>query len=126
MHSRSITTYAFFLLIGILVLSVDSCYYDKEALLYPKNGTDSCSGINAAFATEIHPLIQHNCATSGCHIAADAAGGTILETYDQIVAKVARIDQRCIVEKSMPPGAPLTGTEISALKCWIEAGAPNN
>jgi uncharacterized membrane protein len=56
----------------------------------------------------------------------DAAGGTVLETYDQVKAKAGRIQQRAIVERSMPPGTPLTAGDIAILQCWISSGTPNN
>ena len=114
------------LFISIIALFVSGCYYDNEQLLYPAPATGGCSGINAKFSSDVAPIISAKCATAGCHNAASAAGGTVLETYAQISAKAVRIRQRCIVEKTMPPGGGLSTSEIAILNCWISSGIPNN
>ena len=114
------------LFISIIALFVSGCYYDNEQLLYPAPAAGSCAGINAKFSTDVAPIISSKCATAGCHNAASAAGGTVLETYAQISAKAVRIRQRCIVEKTMPPGGGLSTSEIAILNCWISSGIPNN
>lgn len=103
---------------------ISGCYYDKEELLYP-GSVVNCNTINAHF-TDVKPIIQAKCATTGCHNAASAAGNTVLETYDQISSKAARINQRALIDRTMPPSPPLTTTDIGILKCWINSGAPNN
>ena len=112
------------LLMIILVIVMKGCYYDKEELLYPVSNVN-CSSVNASF-TNVKTIIVANCATAGCHNAASGAGGTIFETYDQVKAKAARINQRTIIERSMPPGGSLSPNEIAILKCWINSGTPNN
>jgi uncharacterized membrane protein len=112
--------------IAIMVLSLSGCYYDHEETLYHKSATVDCTTINAKFSTDVAPIISGKCATSGCHDAASSAGGTVLTNYAQISAKAARINQRCIIDKTMPPGSPLTTTEVGILQCWINSGAPNN
>lgn len=119
------SAFAFFAFLLILFTG-NGCYYDKEDELYPGSGTISCTGVAAKFTTDVKPLLQSKCATSGCHNSASAAGGVVLETYAQIAGKSARINQRCVVEKTMPPGAPLNPTEIAIIKCWIDSGSPNN
>jgi uncharacterized membrane protein len=100
------------------------CYNDKEELLYPGSTID-CSTVSATFV-KVQTIITNKCNTSGCHNARNAAGGTVLETYDQVKAKADRINQRVIVEKTMPPGTALLTEEIAMLKCWISSGTPNN
>lgn len=100
------------------------CYYDREDLLYGSNA--DCSNIDAKFSTAITPLMQSKCAYSNCHDAGTSAGGVVLENYAQISASAGSIKVRCIDEKTMPPGTPLSSTEILALQCWINAGTPNN
>jgi uncharacterized membrane protein len=110
----------------VMIGITGGCYYDKEELLYPGTGTISCTTVSAKFGTDIKPIMQNKCATSGCHNTASAAGGVILVTYAQVNGKAARINQRCVITKDMPPSAPLTPSEIASLKCWIDSGAPNN
>ena len=94
-----------------------SCYYDKEELLYPQTNAADCSAAPAKYSTDISIIMQNKCATSGCHDAAGSAGGTVLENYTQVAAKATAINQRCIVNKDMPPGTSLTQAEINSLKC---------
>lgn len=113
-------------LAAVLISAATGCYYDKEELLYSGKATISCSSISAKFSTDANPIIQSKCSTSGCHDAAGAAGGAVLVTYDQIAALSARINQRCVVDKTMPASGPLSPAEIAVLKCWIDSGSPNN
>lgn len=108
----------------LLILMFTGCYYDKEDMLYPESNID-CGSIPAKF-TDVAPVIAQKCAGAGCHDAVTAAGATVLETYDQLKAKSARINQRVIIEKNMPPGTTLTPTEMAKIKCWINSGMPNN
>jgi len=108
----------------ILIILGEGCYYDKEEIIYPTASSD-CSTVNATFGN-VKSIMTSKCATAGCHNAAGAAGGTVLETYDQIKAKADRIRQRAIVERTMPPSAPLSTSEVAILKCWMSSGMPNN
>jgi len=113
------------LLFWLIVMGQVGCYYDKEELLYPE-GAVNCSTQPAAFKANIKPMIDSKCATAGCHDKTTAAGAVQLIVYDDVVAHAARIRQRCIVEKTMPPGAALSASETAALKCWLDNGMPNN
>jgi len=106
------------------LFAINSCYYDKEDLLYPV--TVDCATVNASYATNVSPLILSKCSYSGCHSAGSSAGGLVLESYTQVANSAGGINQRCIIEKTMPPSNPLTPNEIAILTCWINAGTPNN
>lgn len=108
-----------------IVITIQSCYYDKEELLYPESNTVNCSAINAKFSADVLPLITARCATSGCHDAT-ASGGLIFQNYAQISGVKDRINARAVVEKTMPSSGPLQPSEINIIRCWIESGAPNN
>ncbi len=116
----------FILMLPIMAANFTGCYYDKAELLYGASGTVNCTTISAKFSTDVKPVIQNKCATSGCHNAAGAAGGAVLETYTQIAAQSARIRQRCVIDKTMPSSGSLPAAEIAAIKCWIDSGGPNN
>jgi uncharacterized membrane protein len=111
-------------ILTVMPMLMAGCYYDKAELLYPDSLVD-CSTVAGTF-TKVKSIMENKCNTSGCHNAAGAAGGTVLETYDQVKAKTTRINQRAIVEKTMPPGNALSSEEIATLKCWISSGTPNN
>jgi uncharacterized membrane protein len=111
-------------LILILIAGLESCYYDNEEELYHLTPVD-CSTVNASFSQSVLPLITTKCATSGCHNAS-AAGGVVLQNYDQINAKADRIKQRVIVERTMPPGGGPTLDQANIISCWITNGKLNN
>jgi uncharacterized membrane protein len=113
----------FFLSVLLVMVMIPGCYYDKEDLLYVSM---DCSTTSAKFNVDVITIFQTKCNISGCHNTASAAGGIILDTYDKIYPLVARINQRCIVDKTMPASAPLPPAEIAVLNCWILSGAPNN
>lgn len=123
---RSIKKIIFIPVVSIMVATFTGCYYDNAELLYGGKGIINCTTVSATFNATVHPIIQSKCATSGCHNAASASGGSVLETYDQIKAQTARINQRCVLDKTMPTSGPLPSAEIAAIKCWIDSGAPNN
>lgn len=115
-----------FFLVVIAVSAIQSCYYDKEELLYPgSNAAVDCATVNAKFGADVLPLITSKCATPGCHDAT-ASGGVIFQNYAQINGVKDRINARAVVEKTMPAAAPLQPSEANIIKCWIESGAPNN
>ena len=120
---RKNTRFKFWISI-VSLICLSGCYYDKEELLYPGSNVN-CTSVNARF-TDVNAIIAVKCATAGCHNAAVAVGGTVLETYNDIKAKADRINQRAIIERTMPAGSPLSGSEIAILKCWISSGMPNN
>lgn len=109
-------------IITVMATVMTGCYYDKAELLYP-DGEVNCSAVSATYS-KVQAIMAGKC--NGCHNAGNAAGGTVLETYDQVKAKAGRIRQRVIVEKTMPPRGPLSSGEMAILQCWISSGTPNN
>jgi len=112
------------IILALFILLGASCTNDKAELLNPPQ-KNACDTLNATFVT-VKSIITTKCSSSRCHGAAGAKGGVILETYDQIKSKSDRIKQRAIIEKTMPPSAPLSTNDIAVLQCWFDAGMPNN
>ena len=123
---RALKQTIFILLFSIMAATFSGCYYDKAALLYPGTGTINCATVSAKFNADVKPIILSKCAIAGCHNAATASGGAVLETYNQVAALTARIKQRCVIDKNMPTSGPLAPAEIAVIKCWIDSGNPNN
>jgi hypothetical protein len=126
-----------FLLCGgsvLVSMGVESCYYDKEADLYPTTTTATCDTTNAKFAAFVTPLMVNSCAYSGCHSAASQASGINLGNYAAIKAYITAnkgvylgsID-RTAGYSAMPKGSgKLAACDITKLKNWINAGMLNN
>jgi len=112
------------LIVFLVPLVVGACYYDNEQALYHLKTLD-CSTINAKFSTDVLPIITANCATVSCHNST-GVGGVVLQTYDQISGKAARITQRVLIDKTMPPNGSLPTSQLNIIQCWINAGTPNN
>jgi len=108
---------------SILSLSFASCTKDigPNPDLVPK--TSFCDTIT--FAKHILPIFNSECVT--CH----SAGGQNpeLSNYNLIKTQVdgGRIKARMIDGPSfMPASGRLPDNQINLIKCWLDAGAPNN
>ena len=108
-----------------IAVFAQSCYYDNEEYLYPAEPV--CDTMDVSFSNDIMPIIQGNCSISGCHVAGGSGNG-IFEGYAGVKAKVdnGSLHQRVVVDKNMPPNAPLNECQIAQIDSWINAGAPNN
>lgn len=90
----------------------------------------TCDTLDISYAGIIAPLLQTHCL--GCHSAASASGGIILEGYNnantyamngRLYGSVAQLNGF----SPMPQGqGQLPACDIAQLKSWIDAGAPNN
>jgi hypothetical protein len=112
-HTLIIT--ALFIVIG--------CAYDNAEELYGEAG---CPPNGVSFTQNIEPIIQNNCAISGCHV--NGRQLPALETYEQIAANAQRILFRTS-NGTMPPvssGKSLTQEDIHQIDCWLKLGAPDN
>jgi hypothetical protein len=101
------------------------CYNDIEEELY-----GSCVTSNIHFQTVTQVLSANGC--NGCHSGAGASAGIDLSTYTGIstVAQNGRLYgsiSQSAGFKAMPQGgAKMSACDISRIKAWIDAGAPNN
>ena len=82
--------------------------------------TDPC--VEITFSGTVKPIIEANCAITGCH---GNRQSPLFTNDDQIIAAASRIKARTGAG-TMPPSGPLSATDIEAIACWVDAGAPNN
>lgn len=112
----------FLFFVGISVsVFFSSCYKDKEELLYPSNNTADCS--NPAVQkgvkfTAVQSVIQSNCVS--CH--GNVGTSPDLTNACNIVDGWSRINTRCVIQRNMPPSAPLNITDQQAITDWVIAG----
>ncbi len=115
------------LLLCIIVLMQESCYYDNEVYLY---GAAPCDTTGITYNQKIAPLIADRCFP--CHTAANANAGVVVEGYDALKAYVNDSSLMCVVRHEsgcspMPKNAAkLSACEIQLLQLWINQGSPNN
>lgn len=86
-----------------------------------------CSKINSGYAANIRPILNSaSCSTQGCHNANSQYGD--ITTYNGAKAMVnnGSMYLRVVKEGNMPPLGPLSIENRRKIKCWIDAGAPNN
>lgn len=97
----------------------------------------SCSADTVYFVNEILPLINSNCATSGCHDAITHKEGVVLTDYAHIMrlvspynaerSKLYTVCVRTGGERMPPPPMPaFTQAQLSKIIIWINQGAKNN
>ncbi|MBK7173499.1 MAG: hypothetical protein IPH84_09735 [Bacteroidales bacterium] len=119
-----------FLLIAFITLIFSSCKHEGEVQPIVPGINDSI-----CFETEVLPIIQSNCAKSGCH---DGSEEFELNSYASIRSKVepgkankselyTAITTLQWTEGFMPPSPsePLTNAQITTIQLWILEGANN-
>jgi hypothetical protein len=84
----------------------------------------NCSTVT--FSGNIAPLIASRCATAGCHDASSSNGPGPLTSYASIFASRNSVLSAVNTNRMPQGGAPLSDADKARLKCWIDAGAPNN
>jgi hypothetical protein len=120
------------LLLIVLLSFFESCYYDKQDLLYPDGKTPCDTSVVAKFSSDVLSVMNASCNTSGCHNTTSAAGGVILDTYNGV--KTQGINGRLMGSmnqtggySAMPRGAAkLNSCTLIKIQQWINSGTPNN
>lgn len=119
-------------IVGLGVITLfQACTSDQ----LPEPEMSDCGTEMPTYTNDIKPIIDANCAYSGCHL--DSAPGQY-DTYAGITPNIEnnRFRQRVIIERAdpvsgMPPSyAPegrsqdLTDAELALIECWLDAGYP--
>ena len=108
------------IVVSLVMFISASCTWDNAEDLYGK--TDCPPGIT--FNAHIQPIINTNCAVSGCHIQGQQYPP--LTSYDEVFAVRDRVKKQTSTG-SMPPassGRSLTKAEIDMIACWVDDGGP--
>ncbi len=102
---------------------INGCYYDNAEELYP--GSLNCDISNLSYDLVIKPIIDSNCAISGCHVS--GTGRKDLSSYQGVkdVVDDGRLNQHVVVSKDMPPSGPLSTCNIAKIEAWIQDGGPS-
>lgn len=92
--------------------------------------TYDCTGLTPTYTTTIKPILDANCAISGCHNASSQADGINLSTYSGALSANSSEILGCIEHASgytaMPQGAAkLSTASRQAIYCWVQNGRPN-
>ena len=119
------------LIISFFLLSLGSCYYDKEELLYGiTNGPCTDTSTTASYAQKVVPVFQQFCYT--CHTGSFPSGGIVMGTYaaDKAIGQNGTLYgsiSHATGFSPMPKGmSKMTSCQIAAVKKWIDNGMLNN
>ena len=108
---------------------ITGCYYDKEELLNPGNGT--CDTNAVTYNGTVVPLLQSS-GCLGCHSGGAPSGNISLANYTSVKAAAQNGKLYGAINHSpgfspMPQGGnKLSTCNISKIKAWIDAGSINN
>lgn len=92
--------------------------------------SSACDTSQFTYAAVIKPIISNQC--QGCHTGTAAGGGIDLSTYNGVKSVASNGQLWGSVHKDpgfapMPPaGTGLSSCQLTQMKKWIDAGAPNN
>lgn len=128
------------LLRSTLILSLVSGLFligCRHEILPPYGGatvSETCSPDSVYFVNDVQPLLNSNCAMSGCHDNASHKEGVRMTDYANIMEEVRAGSAsnsklyRVIADGSMPPRPmnPFTTAQKALIQKWINQGAKNN
>ncbi len=78
--------------------------------------------IGVSLSADILPIINQNCATSGCHLNSQSP---LLNSNSAIIAASGRILSRT-ERGTMPPSGKLPDAQIELIRNWVECGSLDN
>jgi uncharacterized membrane protein len=113
----------------VIAASVLALYLVLHLTFTPTSAVVATSTAPATFA-EVRHVIDRRCAA--CHSAHPsdltygiAPAGVMFDTPEQIIARAARIRERAVITRTMPPGnkTRITDEERALLGRWVEQGA---
>ena len=113
----------------LILLLLNSCYYDKEDQLYPSSGICDTS-VPATYTTTIVPMLQQYCYS--CHTGGFPSGNILMGTYaaDKAIGQNGSLYGSISYATGyspMPKGmSKMTSCQIATIKKWVDSGMPNN
>ncbi|MBX9765876.1 MAG: hypothetical protein K2X47_01275, partial [Bdellovibrionales bacterium] len=103
----------------LIVLLGAGCSYRRDKETSVKESRFNVLGVQLSYSQIKQGILQPKCL--GCHSGQDLPD---LTSYENVIANLPKIQERVINLKTMPKKQPLEASLISALKAWIDAGAP--
>jgi hypothetical protein len=132
-----------------LITIVLGCKHEPDAIIVGSNNNNNGGGNNGNtkpcdsnivyFERDILPILNSNCAMSGCHDPGTAEEGVILNNYQNIIrtgkvvpyntssSDLYEVITETRLDKLMPPPpkSKLSPTQIALIAKWINQGAQN-
>lgn len=109
----------------LTIVLISSCTKDEGKLPVQTTPPPTASACDTVTYTKhIKPIIETNCALSGCH--ASPTSNPFLENYTQVKEKAERVKARAVDANPsiMPPSpnTPLTAAQKDLINCWVSNG----
>ncbi len=103
----------------LVVIFTNSCASDNIEELY---GLPDylCDPQQVGFSSVIQPIIQTNCAISGCHV--PGTGLPNFQDVNEIFKRAVEMKKRTR-SRNMPQVGSLSQEEIDQISCWVDSGA---
>ena len=117
-------------LIITCLIALNSCFYDKEDLLYGAKIPCTDTTGSVSYSQKLIPILQQNC--YGCHTGSFPSGGIVMGSYtaDKGIAQYGKLYgsvSHSTGFSPMPKGMPMLNVcQLSTIRKWIDAGMPNN
>lgn len=130
-HNKMLTPQKI-LFIGIAILSLSACYYDKKDQVYPQAAVSTCDTTNISYSVTVTNILNANC--TNCHgaNANTLGGGIVLNTYatvkpyitsGRLVNSILQNGNASPMPKNM---AKMDNCSINKIILWVNKGALNN
>ncbi len=78
--------------------------------------------IGVSLTDDIFPIIEANCALSGCHLNVQ---DPLYQSKSDVIAAADKIKTRTSAG-TMPPSGPLPPDQVKLIADWVDCGAPDN
>jgi len=114
------------LIFSIFCAMLQGCYMDNAEDLYGVDcGVANTPAESISFENDILPILETNCAISGCHAAGNGGGRIELISQQKVTSAIVNNDlKKRVVEGSMPPGGVLSTCDKESLILWIDHNFP--
>jgi hypothetical protein len=101
------------------------------------NNSVPCDSDSVYFSMQILPILQSNCAMTGCHDAGTASDGVVLTSYSSVMnsgivtpgdpgnSDLYEVLTETDPDKLMPPNGALPWAQIQLIQTWIQQGTRN-
>lgn len=120
----TIKYHVFPFLLVIISFSFLTCTSENEEDLLPE--VERCGELPVSLSNDIIPIINQNCAVSGCHVSGSSRVN--LSVKDNILQHADQI-KSFTQSGFMPPqrsGKQLSEQEKETIFCWVDQGALDN
>ncbi len=109
-----------------MVLALHACTYDNEQELFGTIETDpdpDTDPMEISLSNEVIPLMNTNCAISGCHVVGVQSPN--LSVKANVISNASKIKSET-QSGNMPRGRTITLAEKNIIKNWVDQGAKDN